>query len=271
MKFCEAFIKKYPAEWSVIDHITKYAGFEPDWKDLKKTFLIGMVEYFKGKMACSSARRYMALVKSLLNDYRDERTIPCKDYNSILSVKNDKSIATWLTIEELKKIEAYKCTTPVEWSVKSDFLLGAYTGARHSDFRNLDELNIVNGMIMYVSAKTNTQAIVPIKPIVYDLLAVKSIPVSDVTFNATIREICKKSGITQKVKIYRAGKETVGEKWEFVSSHTARRSFATNLYLLGCDILSISKMMGHSNTVMTERYIVCGLRELNPTVMAAFL
>ncbi|UVV52623.1 hypothetical protein NXY15_24270 [Bacteroides thetaiotaomicron] len=57
--------------------------------------------------------------------------------------------------------------------------------------------------------------------------------VSDPTFNNNIRNICRKAGITEAVKVFKAGKEVEGEKWEFVSSHTARRSFATNLYLRG--------------------------------------
>lgn len=270
MKFYDAFINKHPDAWSVLNHITAYAGFDADWGDLRKTFLIGMVEYFRARMAASSVRRYMAMIKALLNDYKDDYPIPCSDYSSILSIRNEKSKATWLTPDELKLIEQYECRTAIEASVKADFLLGAYTGARHSDFKEMDELNIVDGMIMYISAKSKMEAIVPIKPVVYDLLKVENVEVTDVTFNNTIRSICKACGINSMVKLYKAGKYEVGEKWMFISSHTARRSFATNLYLLGCDLLSISKMMGHSNTIMTERYIVCGLREMSDKVMQAF-
>lgn len=48
--------------------------------------------------------------------------------------------------------------------------------------------------------------------------------------------------------------------WKFISSHTARRSFATNLYLRGGDLYMISKLMGHSSVTMTEGYIVYGQR-----------
>ena len=61
-----------------------------------------------------------------------------------------------------------------------------------------------------------------------------------------------------------------GEKWEFVSSHTARRSFATNLYLRGADLYSISQMMGHASVEMTQNYLCCGLREQSAQVMEYF-
>ncbi len=111
----------------------------------------------------------------------------------------------------------------------------------------------------------------PLKPIVKELLT--NLPkeeVSDPTFNNNIRNICRKAGITEAVKVFKAGKEVEGEKWEFVSSHTARRSFATNLYLRGADLYSISQMMGHASVEMTQNYLCCGLREQSAQVMEYF-
>jgi len=42
--------------------------------------------------------------------------------------------------------------------------------------------------------------------------------VSDVTFNKTIRVICKNVGIDERVKLYQAGKYIGGEKWIFDSN-----------------------------------------------------
>ena len=46
-------------------------------------------------------------------------------------------------------------------------------------------------------------------------------------------------------------------------THTARRSFATNLYLSGCDLYTIGRMMGHSSADMTRRYICSGIRDMD--------
>ena len=94
--------------------------------------------------------------------------------------------------------------------------------------------------------------------------------VSDPTFNKTIREICRKLGMNERLKLYRAGEFVEGAKYEFISSHTARRSFATNLYLRGADLYAISKMMGHSSVTMTEGYISCGLRDLSDDILDYF-
>lgn len=95
--------------------------------------------------------------------------------------------------------------------------------------------------------------------------------VSDRYFNDVIRHICEYVGIDDKVRLYRRGGYQEGKKYEFVTSHTARKSFASNLYLRGCDIYSISKMLGHSSVEMTaSKYIVCGLRDLDSKVMGFF-
>ena len=69
---------------------------------------------------------------------------------------------------------------------------------------------------------------------------------------------CHKAGINELVSVYMRGEFRDDEKWKFVSSHTARRSFATNLYKKGVDIYTISQLCGHSSIEMTKKYICCG-------------
>ena len=61
------------------------------------------------------------------------------------------------------------------------------------------------------------------------------------------------------------------EKWELVSSHTARRSFATNLYLSGVALEDIALMMGHGKNIETTKRYICGERQITTRVMAYFL
>ena len=44
-------------------------------------------------------------------------------------------------------------------------------------------------------------------------------------------------------------------KWQLVSTHTARRSFATNLYLSGFPAISIMKITGHRTEASFLKYI----------------
>ena len=65
------------------------------------------------------------------------------------------------------------------------------------------------------------------------------------------------------MKIFRKGRYETGQKWEFIASHTARRSFATNLALLNVPILQIAKRMGHSDIKQSYRYVCCSIGKLD--------
>ena len=45
------------------------------------------------------------------------------------------------------------------------------------------------------------------------------------------------------------------EKWQLVSTHTARRSFATNMYLMGVPSITIMRITGHKTEKAFMRYI----------------
>ena len=57
--------------------------------------------------------------------------------------------------------------------------------------------------------------------------------------------------------LYNFGETKTQEKWKYVTSHTARRTFATNLYLNGVDLYTISQLCGHSSVEVTKTYICC--------------
>lgn len=275
--FRHAFLNSNIKYNNIVDYIKESFGKEPEWNDFTKLNLINLVDYLSGKVSKSSVKTYCAMIKSVLNKYNEEYKIPCKQYNDILSIRGIKCTNTWLTESELYKIINYKPVTDIENNVKKMFIIGAFSGCRHSDLKRIDESNIMNNSLCYVSQKSKTQAIVPLKPLIKEYIysittsvKLESKEYSDVTFNKTIREICQKSKINSKIKLFKAGQEISGEKWKFVSSHTARRSFATNLYLIGADLYSISRMMGHSSIEMTERYICCGLKDQSDKVMEYF-
>lgn len=275
MTLLSAMREKYPA---YADNIAK--RFEEstkesfDWQNLSRQNLSKFTDYIKSVVAQSTARHYCAIMKSVLGLYDDEHELP-KNWRNLLRVKSEDSEQVFLTEKEIQKLTAYEPTSDVERYVHTSFLLGCLTGARHSDFVRFTSENIgTDGKLRYTSQKTRTSATLPVAPIVHRLLKVQEsiadMRVSDTTFNNTIRNICMKCGIIENMKLYRRGRESTHAKFMFVSSHTARRSFASNLYLRGCDILSISIMMGHASVDMTRGYIFCGLRDLPDSVTSFF-
>ena len=205
-----------------------------------------------------------------MNQYSDDVPLP-RGFAKILTPKKVVSTSIYLNEEELRKIQAYPPDNDRERYVKHMFLCSAYCGARVSDIHNLNESNIRGDKLVFIARKTKKEAVIPLKPIVAEYIRnTKRVEISDVSYNSIIRKICRKCGIMEKVKIYKAGKESEMEKWEAVSSHTARRSFASNLYLHGVDIYTISRLLQHSDIKLTEGYICSGIRKLEEKEMEYF-
>ena len=271
----EAFSKKYPKYTKILGMYEEANGCAAEWGNITKPRLSAFVSYLNERLARTSVKTYCAMLKSVLNLYNEEVELP-KGYESILSPKNDVSQQTWLTSKEIGKLLEYEPENNTERLVRNQFLMGIMTLARHSDYVDFTEKNLSGERLVYVSKKTHIQAEIPVSPALLRLLkeneeyGFTGKTVSDVYFNDTIRNICRKAKIKEKVKLYQGGKYVEGEKWKFVSSHTARRSGITNLYVLGADLYMISKMAGHASVTQTERYVCCGIRDIPEKVMNYF-
>lgn len=243
-----------------------------DWQDLTKVGLNDFKDALTERVAASSAKTYFAVFKAILRRYEDDVEF-CKDYASILKSSAKKPLKTFLTMKELERLERVEVKSPQEQLVLDEFLIGAYTGMRISDAREITEENMMNGTISYVSIKTGIHAVVPMKEGIAE--RIRRVQANDCTitlmgFNKALRRMAKRAGITERVTVYKAGESLKGEKWEYCSSHTARISFATNLSLLGVPILDISRLMGHTDIHMTIRYIVPTQVELSNKALKYF-
>ena len=246
-------------------------GKSPEWADFTKQNIRRLVDEFSDGCAPSTLKTYLAMIKAVLNDAKDEHDIPCKKFDEELTVKNTPSVGVYLNLSDISKLESYKPANERENIVLAQFLCGCYTGARHSDILSMTEDNISGKYLTYVSQKTKIAATVEAKSNLKEMLAISSKKkYADSLFNQTIRDICKKAGVNEPVRVFRAGESISGKKYEFVASHTARRSFATNLAELGVPILQISKRMGHTDIKMTQHYIVSPIGALDERGMKYF-
>lgn len=255
---------------ALIKHLT--ASGISEWHDLTKARLFAFRDDVLEEVAPTSARTYFAVLKGVLARYEDEEEF-CRDYRDILHARKEAPVKTYLTMAELKRLEQVRTETAVEQQVLYQFLIGAYTGMRISDIREVTAENVVEGHLSYVSKKTAVHAVVPCSERVQGYILWVQANEQEVTlagYNKAIRRLCHRAGICDRVKVYKAGATLTGPKYEYVSSHTARISFCTNLAKLHVPLLDISRMAGHTNTAMTERYIVNTNVELPQSALKYF-
>ncbi len=276
MRTLQEAINRMDNKGGAADSLRKWftaAGIQ-DWNDITRASLYELHDNACEALAPSTARTVFAHAKCLLNRYSDEVELP-KGWEKILTSKNVKPMKIFLNESELRRIESGKGVhTDRQRFVLNVFLVCAYTGLRVSDAMALTPENVVDGNLHYVAAKTRKAGAMPLKAGLEQRIAwIASHPQQAVTlkcYNEAVRRICRDAGITQEVVVLKAGREQRGPKWKFVSSHTARISTASCLNRRGVPVGDICKILQHSGTQMTERYIVRDRVELSGRAMAFF-
>lgn len=266
------FLGREPRRMGVLKLMREAIGSaEVTWKDLTTLNLGRIRDNICEKMAGNSACTYLAIIKAFLARYKDEDIVPCKDPGRELKARRVPSQHIALTEDEVRMIDAYTPISAVERDVKILFMRGCLTGARSSDCKKFSMNNVVGDTFTYVSQKTKTEVSMPLHSMLVRYLQVQPYkPHNAAVCNTTIRRICMRLGFDEEVTLFVGGRLQKGPKWKFVSSHTARRSMASNLAIRGVPVSTIRSILGHSNEQVTSRYIVVDTRNPGDAAMAFF-
>lgn len=145
------------------------------------------------------------------------------------------------------------------------FIVGAWTGLRISDLGNLNSAmwDIANRKLKIYNNKTDRDVIIPLSDEVIEIYEKYEgkfpQPKYKSAFNRQIQRCAEIAGINDivYVKDERGGKTVrlAVEKHSLISSHTMRRSFATNLYMKCGNALSVMKITGHKTEENFRRYL----------------
>lgn len=241
-----------------------------EWADLTKINLATITTYIKSKVAPNSACTYLNIIKALLNEYSEEGIIPCKSLTGVLNGKKVPSQHIALTEEELNALDSYIPKSQTESDVKNLFMKCLLTGGRSSDAKRMTKRNITDGILSYVSQKTKTEVKQPVHNRLEKYLCKPYKEHATSVANRTIQRICKSLGMTEDVQLYIGGKLKTGQKWQFITMHTARRTFCTILAQKDVPVEVIRTLAGHSTSNMTDRYICLDGRKPGANAMAFF-
>ena len=214
------------------------------------------------KLFCGSAKRQGILVN---NDFESRE---------FYSPDND-TIDIYLNDNEINKIFNQTLEHNYLKNARDWLIIGLRSGLRISDLLRLKKENINDGFIDWTTKKTEYPLIIPIHPQVESILKSRDgeFPkkISDQKFNEYIKLVAKKSGFNEiiegakrvkietkdkkgnVVNIYRKRRGKY-PKYDLVSSHVCRRSFATNLYGR-IDTMTIMKITGHKTEKEFLKYI----------------
>jgi integrase len=161
------------------------------------------------------------------------------------------SSRVFLENRELELIKSFQPIKIVHQEVKDVFLFQCYTGIAHCDLLLLTKENIQDDnsgikWLVFKRKKTKVEVQVPLLPIALEIVAkyenyseTKLLPVQcNQAMNRRIKEIMSLVGINK-----------------CISTHVGRHSFASSVTLAnGIPLEIVSKLLGHSNTIITQVY-----------------
>ena len=280
--------KKYNVTKHLLERYQKTKNNQIKISEVNDKFKIDFENYcLKNNYALNTISKDLRTIKTVCNHAKHNGITTSHQLDKIKTPQH-KTEKIYLTFEELTKIENIdKRRLNDNYDNAKDWLIiSCYTGQRISDFMRFDKnmiryeknkQGILKPFIEFTQVKTNKVMTVALHPKVIEILEKRNndFPnvISDAKYNLYIKQVCRIAGITDLIK---GGKLTdinkenetpnkyevkqfrkeVGmfKKWELVTSHIGRRSFATNFYGT-IPTTYLINVTGHSTEAMFLNYL----------------
>lgn len=269
----ERTITNYQQGFNRLQEFQKALGEPITWESIDRAFMGRYVKFLQGDSRGEDAYNTNTCAKR------------CKEIKHIVRAARLDGVTTisvpefrfgevavdsiYLSADEIKRFAGADLSgLPQGYETARDlFLVGCYTGQRVSDYAVIKADQIFTGedgrtYLSITQKKTGRRVVVHAGPELNAILAKYNnrLPaLGDQVINRYIKEIARRAGIDEMVERVstKGGKayKIKSPKYELVTSHTARRSFATLAYLGGWDSVDIMSYTGHSSEKMLLKYI----------------
>lgn len=251
----------------------RFSKRQIDFNTIDLDFYDGWINFLSTKVQHS--KNTIGKLTTTLKVFLNEATERGVNTNLIFKSKRFKATrepSTSIYLNEQELTEMYKLDLSYSKRLDSTrdlFLVGCWTGLRFTDLVNIKPENIKGDKLEIKTHKTGEVVVLPIHKMVKEIMikykdSPNSLPhgKSNFQMNKSLKDVAKimdclhilvQSNITKGGRLQTTSKH----KYEMVTVHTARRSFATNLYKDGVSSLTIMKLTGHKS----ERVFLSYLKE----------
>jgi len=219
----------------------------------------------KRKHTNNTVGKYVSTLKTFLA-WAEERGAPVHPSYRRFKVDEEDVEVVALTWEELQLIiDVDLSAQPRLDKVRDLFLFACYTGARFSDVQSIIKDDIHDGTWHLRTLKTKSEIRIHLTPRAMEILQKYQarnewLPrISSQRMNDYLKEIGKIVGLIEPVRIvrYQGAKriEDRGPKWEYLTSHVARRTFVTLSLEKGMRPEVVMSITGHRSFKTMKKYI----------------
>jgi len=260
---------KYGTIKKLFESFCEEEGRNYDFEDIDRIFFDRFVKYMinNKKYATNTYGRAIKFLKTVLNKATEQGYNTSTAYQAALKTNAHEDVdSIYLNENELQKLNDLDLTKrPGLEKVRDLFLIGCNSGLRFSDYSSInpEDIDIEGKRLRVLAQKTNSKVVIPLSPVVieilqkYDYKLPKAI--SNQKFNEALKVIAEIAGLTEQVvkNITKGGETitTVYPKFSLVTSHVARRSFATNAVKRGIEPILVMAITGHKTEREFLKYI----------------
>ena len=197
---------------------------------------------YRTKMAVQTVASYMKILRTYIRDAIVHERID-RDPSVGVKVKRGETMdSRWLTEEELSRIENAELSSGSLVRVRDLFVFMCYSGLAFSDLMDFNAEKIEddgNGMMLVGRRKkTGQEYVVLILPKAREILekyAYRLPRYTNQQFNHRLKELAAEAGVNRRI-----------------SSHFGRHTAAMTFLNSGVRLETVSRILGHSSTKITE-------------------
>jgi integrase len=252
----------------LIEEYSKYKKRRFVFDDITLDFYYDFLKYMNEVKlyATNTSGRRIKDLKIILRDASERGVNTNYAYtNKNFKIISEVTDSIYLNEEELDLMYKLDLShSPKLDRVRDMFLIGCWTGLRFSDFSKLTKEQVNNVKFEVKTQKTDTNIVLPKHHVLISILKKYNgdLPrmISNQKMNEYLKEICvmiPELNVPSSKTLTKGGFKVSESKmkYELVSSHTGRRSFATNMYLDNVPIFHIMQITGHQTEKQFLEYI----------------
>jgi integrase len=267
----------------------KIRNFRIDFSTLDITFFDKFKRYLMIEKNCTSntVAKNLDFLRTFLAwaEKREHNVNPIYKEFKVATTEVD---ITFINEDELLLLENFTSEDNNLMNTRNFFLFSIYSGQRYSELVNFKysdikiQMNGVNRKVFWHVRQQKTRELVHI-PLIERAQVIADkykdegkfpIPKSSV-YNQFLKELCKNAGINSKITItkYKGSEriEMTRPKYEFISSHTGRRTFANLSLQRGMLQKEIMPITGHRTLEAFMKYVKVTADVMNNSMNRAWV
>lgn len=242
-----------------------FNSFDKKFVNLFSTFLEEYYDHQQNSLSKHFKNLKTYLIEAVNRGLISNSNFIVKDF----CFPTEDTTAIYLTEKELQKMFDADLSQNRTMELARDiFLIGCYIGQRVSDYNGLNENDIITlkGVKYFKirQSKTKTDVLCPITKEISEIMRLRHNnrppnKLNEPDINENIKELGRSLGFTKKIKceFTKGGKKVIEmiPKHDLIMTHTARRSFCTNMYLKKMPVFDIMLFSGHKTEKEFYKYI----------------